>query len=174
MLSIHFNSSQLISICIFVHIYIYIFVHLFVPHFAHSEDVGGKNVLEIQQELMRLAAAAQQGKLALPDIQDSDTARCRRCWDAEIFRCQSENIILIYFNTFNSFTIWIYLNLFDIWMFTLEHLTCLMQTLKLSLEQVHSFSVSPLTVSYQGTKPTKPVPGAWLISSTESIWRHFK
>jgi len=39
---------------------------LMVPNI---KDVGGKNVLEIQQELMRLAAAAQQGKLALPDIQ---------------------------------------------------------------------------------------------------------
>ena len=31
--------------------------------------MGGKNVLEIQQELMRVAAAAQQGKLQLADIQ---------------------------------------------------------------------------------------------------------
>lgn len=34
-----------------------------------TKDVGGKNVLEIQQELMRVAAAAQQGKLQLADIQ---------------------------------------------------------------------------------------------------------
>jgi len=39
---------------------------LMVPNI---KDVGGKNVLEIQQELMRVAAAAQQGKLALGDIQ---------------------------------------------------------------------------------------------------------
>jgi len=39
---------------------------LMVPNI---KDVGGKNVLEIQQELMRVAAAAQQGKLQLADIQ---------------------------------------------------------------------------------------------------------
>ncbi|CAE7035104.1 DBT [Symbiodinium sp. CCMP2592] len=39
---------------------------LMVPNI---KDVGGKNVIEIQQELMRLAAAAQAGKLALNDIQ---------------------------------------------------------------------------------------------------------
>lgn len=39
---------------------------LMVPNI---KDVGGKNVLEIQQELMRVAVAAQQGKLALGDIQ---------------------------------------------------------------------------------------------------------
>eukprot|EP00913_Durusdinium_trenchii_P029663 g27803.t1 len=39
---------------------------LMVPNI---KDVGGKNVLEIQQELMRVATAAQQGKLALNDIQ---------------------------------------------------------------------------------------------------------
>eukprot|EP00438_Fugacium_kawagutii_P023268 Skav224633 [mRNA] locus=scaffold1903:115941:119121:+ [translate_table: standard] len=43
---------------------------LMVPNI---KDVGGKNVLEIQQELMRVAAAAQQGKLALPDIQAGGT-----------------------------------------------------------------------------------------------------